>query len=318
MVDPKPEIATPFRCNAVTSSFAVSNGMVDLKRAAAFYDRVVIVDYQSFDANLEEKLGPDYQFLCDNGLIEVRELGAFAGLGPGEPGYDYANKIQNGFRAAVFSEDERRIKTHEALGNGISRLQAALLYGSKASEHFTPIVTSRRVVPSLSRQGQFYQDDPLPNDEALEELLPVRATATRILFDKLPVPGREMPWDDIFRLREDADTGLYAARMRLLLQKLSKENDRRHVEDLIHSEYADFEARLRAVKGQRRRAAVHVVLPWADLIHGLVKALALAKPSEAVSPFLKANDEVVKLNSAETELRKDPYYLIEHVRSRMM
>jgi hypothetical protein len=317
MYDRNPEVASPFRCQAVTSSFAVGHGMVDLKRAAAFYDRVVIFDHQSFEADLEEKLGPDYEFLSNHGIIEVRKLGAFAGLAPGEPGYDYAKKMQSGFAASIFSDTGRRSKTLESLGNGMARLQAAILYGSSSTEHFTPIVTSRKVAPSLSREGQFYQDDPLPRDEALEELLPIRATAMRILFDKLPVPGREMPWDDIFRLREDAETGLYAARLRLLLQKLSKEDDRRHVEDLIQSEYAEFETRLGAVKGQRRKVAVQVVLPWADLVHGLLKALALAKPSEAVAPFLKANDEVVKLNSAESELKKDPYYLIEHVRSRM-
>lgn len=320
MDDAIPEIVKPFQCHAVTSSFAVSRGMIDLKRAAAFYDRIVIIEYkEAFGSALEEKLGPDYEFLAEHGLIDVRDVGAYAGVARGDPGFDYAAKIQSGFSATVFAgTGARRDRSYEALGNGMARLQAALLHAVTPRENFTPIVTNRKVAPVLNGQAQFYRDSPLPVDEALEELLPVRATATRILFDKLPVPGRAMPWEDIFRLREDAETGLYAARLRILLQKLSKEDDRRHVADLIQTEYTDFEARFSALKGQKRKVATQVVLPWADLIHGLIKALALAKPSEAVAPFLKANDEVVKLNNAEAELKKDPYYLIEHVRSRLM
>jgi len=164
---------------------------------------------------------------------------------------------------------------------------------------------------------RFDREDPLPSDDQLEALLPVRATATRILFEKLPVPGRDTPWEDIFRLRQDADTGLYAARMRILLRRLAKEDDRRHVEDLIQTEFAEFESKLEWLKSGRRTAKIQMVMPWADLVHGLVKALALAKPSEALAPIFRTREELVKLNRAEEEVKKDPYYLIEHVRSRL-
>ena len=56
--------------------------------------------------------------------------------------------------------------------------------------------------------------------------------------------------------------------------------------------------------------SVQMVLPWGDLLHTTLKAVSTAKISEFVSPFLKADEELVKLNSAKAELRKDPFYLI--------
>lgn len=307
----------PFRNQAVTSSFAVANGLIDLKRAAAFYDRIVIIEADVFEPTMMEALGPDLEYLQENDLIKVLPVTEYPSILEGQPGHEYADRIRNGLAAALFSGPDIRKQSHEACGNGFARLQAAVMQTANPGEHFTPIVTSRKRVASLGKAAQFYNEDPLPGDNELEALLPVRSTAARIVFDRLPIPSHDTPWQDILDLRADPGTELYARRLRIMLERLSKETNRRHVEDLIYSEFDDFEQQLKAFKGKKRRATVRWVLPWADKLNALVRSIALLKPSEAIEPHIKANEEVATLNAAEAELKRNPYYLIEHVRTRL-
>lgn len=310
------EIAAPFYCQAVTSGFAVSNGLVDLKRAAAFYDRILIVDADIFERKLADALGPDLDYLQENGLIEIFDVAEYPHIPEGQPGHAYAEKIRGGLAAALFSASENRAKTHEVCGNGLARLQAAALQSASADDHFSPLVTGRKVMPALKRSARYQiaNDEPLPSDSLLEALLPVRATATRMVFEQLPVPSHETPWEDILHFRADNDTGLYAAQLRLFLHDLAKESDRRHVEDLVRTQFSAFDKKISAFKGKQRRAVVRWVLPWADKLHDLAKAIALLKFSEVINSHVKVSEEVATLNEAENNLQRDPYYLIEHIR----
>ena len=48
-----------FRQSAVTSGISIVTDAVDLKTAACFYDKVVIMDYEDFEPRLSSLLGPD-------------------------------------------------------------------------------------------------------------------------------------------------------------------------------------------------------------------------------------------------------------------
>ena len=309
-------VAYPFRHSAVTSSAAILSGAVDLKVAAAFYDRIKIIELDVFDTKLPEFLGPDYEYLADNGIIEIQGHHAAVGMNEGEPGHEYASAIQSHITACLFSPKERGSWIAEIAGNGLSRLYAALQLRENPHNELTPIVTSSLRWDGASDAIRLDRT-PLPDDSGLEELLPVRATATRVIFNKLPMPGRDTPWDDILSFREAADTGLYAAQLRILLKRLGKEDDRRHVADLIETEFAAFEKRLEIFKKSKRHAKTQMVLPWMDVFHGLVKAVALAKPSEAALPYVQMEKQQIEISTAEQKITSDPYYMIEHVRSQL-
>ena len=308
--------ARPFRHEAVTNSIAVTLGLVDLKRAAAFYDKITILNAEIFGKPFEETFGSDYSFLTDQGIIEVKPYRNQAGLNEGEAGFPFAAAIQSHLAATIFSSESDKKWIGEVAGNGMSRLHVALQRRLSPDLQVSPIVTANLKSDGFSDEVRLDRV-PLPDDNVLEDLLPVRATATRVIFDKLPVPSRDTPWDDILRFREDAKTGLYAARLRNLLKTLGEQEDRRHAVDLVESEYADFEDRLRLFKRSARLGKVQMTLPWLDMLHGLLKAVALAKPSEMVEPFIKAEEQQIELSEAEREIRSNPYYMIEHVRSQL-
>lgn len=308
--------ANPFQHSGVTSAAAVILGRVDLKVAAAFYDRITILDVDILPQTLPEVLGPDFEYLCERGIIEVCPFGGIDDFEQGDAGYKFAAAIQTHLSATVFSSLKDKKRIGEIAGNGMARLHVAMASRREPGATLTPIVTARLVDRGF---GEEVHLDRLPvlDDESLEELLPVRATATRVIFDQLPLPSRSTPWEEVLAFRAEADTGLYAARLRILLKKLGAEADRGHARDLIRSEYADFEERLRGMKQTRQLAGTQMVLPWLDTIHNLVKAVALAKPSEAAQPFVTMRKQQIELNEAERKLKSDPYYMIEHVRSRL-
>jgi hypothetical protein len=309
-------IANPFQHSGVTSAAAVVLGAVDLKVAAAFYDRITILDAGEGTRKLPDVLGPDFEFLSERGIIDVRPYGNMGDLREEDPGRRFAEAIQTHLAATVFAGDKEKERIGEVAGNGMARLHVALASKREPSAALTPIVTARLADRGFDK-GVHLDRVPVLEDDGLEDLLPMRAIATRVIFDRLPVPTRATPWEEILSFRAESDTGLYAARLRILLRRLGEQTDRRHVSDLVRSEFADFEDRLRGMKKYRRLARTQMVLPWLDMLHGMLKAVALVKPSEAAQPYVTMEKQKVELNEAERKLRSDPYYMIEHVRSRL-
>ena len=302
-----------FRQRAVTSSINIGQSAVDLKIAACFYDSVTLMDYKDFEPSLESALGPDLEYLVDQGLIVIEPYDKQLAIDSNHKAYEYARAIQSHMAASLFTPAEEKVPVFEVAGNGMARLYAAMAANEIDGQSFVPIVSGRTRLEGYANEINL-EGTPLPTALEIEELLPVKTTATEALFNLIPVPAAAVPWQDVLEFRDQQSTGLYAARIRILLERLSKETDRRHAEDMIRSEFATFESKLRVFKKQVALTSFKAVLPWGDFLHGLVKSFALLKPSEVVKPLIETAERDIELMKAEDQIRQDPYYMIEHVR----
>lgn len=310
----QPAAKPTFRQTAVTSGVLVASGAVDLKTAACFYDHVVIMDYERFTPSLRETLGQDLGYLVDEGIVSLRSYDEILAMKSDHQAFGYAESIRSYMMSSIFAEDDERPPIHEVAGNGMARLYAALALETSQSQCLVPIVSSRMKIDGYTMEVAL-DDTPLPLAEKIEALLPVRTTAAEALFNLIPMPSREVPWQDVTEFRADHKTALYAARIRILLERLSKETDRRHVEDLILSEFATFENDLRIAKMKTQLGSFKAVLPFGDMIGDILGGMLKMKFGETVKGLVEMRERQIDVSEAEAKIQSDPYYMIEHVRS---
>ena len=218
--------------------------------------------------------------------------------------------------SSLFTPADQVSQIYEVAGNGMTRLFAAMAADAIGTQNVVPIVSGRTKLDGYGESINL-ERNPMPSGAEIEGLLPVRTTATEALFNLIPVPNRQVPWQDVLEFRAEQKTGLYATRIRILLERLGKETDRRHAEDLVRSEFASFEAKLRIFKKQTKVTTFKAWLPWGDFLHNLLKGVIQLKPSEAAKSFIETAEHRIEISKAEEELTSDPYYMIEHVRSAM-
>ena len=286
----------------VTSSVALRDGALNLKVAAVFYQRIVILDDRTFDTKLRKLVGPELDGLVNEGVVEVRPVRPIRDFRLGQE-HDAAvdgtsSLAMEGMLASRDSKTRRAVIAAGA--NGFVRLESAELSLNDPTTTFVPNISAKGLVDERSAAA-------MSRNEKL-------AWAADILFKEVPVPAEDTPWQDIFNFRKDNATELAALKLHHWMKKVTAAEDLASIKDEVRHDYLSFEERLKVHRMKCSHARFRVVAPIVDAIHLALKAALTFKLSEV----MEFQQRRIELNDLEMKFRQEqPLYMIEHLRSQL-
>lgn len=193
-----------FRQNAVIADSAVVRGLIDIKRAALLFEKLVVLqtEQSTFDPAANRSadtglFGSETDWLVEQGIVRFEKDLEDATLAAHDPTYARDRKQVTSAicNLILLGNDLREVENWVRCGaNGIARSTAVYLQDRDDIDH-VPLIYGKQYELSRLLPGHQIQT---PADSHRQT-----ASAIRVIFNTLPTPDDSTSWEEILEYRRD-------------------------------------------------------------------------------------------------------------------
>jgi hypothetical protein len=267
----------------------IEHGMINLKREALFYDRIIIAaDDAEGELRAKEAMGIDTsEFLEESGILTFGMLKMFMTDDPPPT----ATEVEIAFMEEILlikgSDHIDRCRQLQAQAH--SRL-AVLQFQSKLQDsQILPIDFGHRWRVDLQADRKYDEFESKRHERAIKVDPPTNkwnyyldlfnkgfsqsyAKALSVIVDGISVVDQHATWGDILDFREKMENRLYVYRMRKKLLEISEAGENVNLFLEIESERSQFDRKMQMLKRKNNIHLVKSVLSFsADIFPNIIK-----------------------------------------------